>query len=156
MASGSAKPLAGAAAALLVYLSPIVGIDGTTAYTDVAVGGDCVLGVLLDPIWDEQRDGRILIAIGLLAGYCYAAKYTAFVMLVYAVGFVAWRTRRMATCRVAGGGVLADHGRAVGRSKTGFICATRWLPLRTSVFRIPIFICAVEQTMDSAYCEPMA
>jgi len=30
------KPLAGAAAALLVYASPVVGIDGTTAYTDVA------------------------------------------------------------------------------------------------------------------------
>src|SRR5258706_494606 len=30
------KPLAGAAAALLVYASPVVGIDGTTAYIDVA------------------------------------------------------------------------------------------------------------------------
>jgi hypothetical protein len=45
-------------------------------------------------LWDENRDGRVLIVIGLLAGYCYAAKYTAFVMIVYALVFVVWRTRQ--------------------------------------------------------------
>ena len=45
-------------------------------------------------LWDENRDHRILIVIGLLAGYCYAAKYTAFVMIVYAIGFIIWRTRQ--------------------------------------------------------------
>ena len=89
------QPLAGAAAALLVYLSPIVGIDGTSAYNDVAVAAIVFSVFYWVQIWDSQREGRLLIAIGLLAGYCYAAKYTAFVMLIYAVGFVAWRTRRM-------------------------------------------------------------
>lgn len=89
------QPLAGAAAALLVYLSPVVGIDGTSAYNDVAVAAIVFSVFYWVQIWDSQREGRILIAIGLLAGYCYAAKYTAFVMLFYAVGFVAWRTRRM-------------------------------------------------------------
>ena len=89
------QPLAGAAAALLVYLSPVVGIDGTSAYNDVAVAAIVFSVFYWVQIWDSQREGRILIAIGLLAGYCYAAKYTAFVMLLYAVGFVAWRTRRM-------------------------------------------------------------
>jgi hypothetical protein len=89
------QPLAGAAAALLVYLSPMVGIDGTSAYNDVAVAAIVFSVFYWVQIWDSQREGRILIAIGLLAGYCYAAKYTAFVMLIYAVGFVAWRTRRI-------------------------------------------------------------
>jgi hypothetical protein len=89
------QPLAGAAAALLVYLSPMVGIDGTSAYIDVAVAAIVFSVFYWVQIWDNQREGRILIAIGLLAGYCYAAKYTAFVMLFYAVGFVAWRTRRL-------------------------------------------------------------
>ena len=89
------QPLAGAAAALLVYLSPMVGIDGTSAYIDVAVAAIVFSLFYWVQIWDRQREGRILIAIGLLAGYCYAAKYTAFVMLFYAVGFVAWRTQRM-------------------------------------------------------------
>jgi hypothetical protein len=89
------RPLAGAAAALLVYLSPVVGIDGTSAYIDVAVAAIVFSVFYWVQIWDSQREGRLLIVIGLLAGYCYAAKYTAFVMLFYAVGFVAWRTRRM-------------------------------------------------------------
>src|SRR5665213_808212 len=89
------QPLAGASAALLVYLSPVVGIDGTSAYNDVAVAAIVFSVFYWVQIWDSQREGRILIAIGLLAGYCYAAKYTAVVMLLYAVGFVAWRTRRM-------------------------------------------------------------
>jgi len=88
------KPLAGAGAALLVYLSPIVGMDGTIAYTDVAVGAIVFSVFYWTQLWDENRNPRILIIIGLLGGYCYAAKYTAFVMLVYAAGFVAWRTRR--------------------------------------------------------------
>ena len=88
------KPQAGAAAALLVYLSPIVGIDGTTAYTDVATAAIVFSVFYWIQLWDGNRDSRLLVAAGLLAGYCYAAKYTAFVMLVYAVGFVAWRTRK--------------------------------------------------------------
>jgi hypothetical protein len=88
------KPLAGAAAALLVYASPVVGTDGTMAYTDVAVAAIVFSVFYWTQIWDENRDRRILIVIGLLAGYCYAAKYTAFVMIVYAVGFVIWRTRQ--------------------------------------------------------------
>jgi len=88
------KPLAGAAAALLVYLSPVVGIDGTTAYTDVAAAAIVFSVFYWTQLWDENRKRRILIAIGLLAGYCYAAKYTAFVMVVYAAGFVVWRTRK--------------------------------------------------------------
>jgi hypothetical protein len=87
------KPLAGAAAALLVYASPVVGIDGTTAYTDVATAAIVFAVYYWTQLWDENRDHRILIVIGLLAGYCYAAKYTAFVMIVYAIGFIIWRTR---------------------------------------------------------------
>jgi hypothetical protein len=86
------KPWAGAAGALLVYLSPIVGRDGTTAYIDVAVAA-IVFGVFYFlELWDEQRSTLLLMAAGLLAGYAYAAKYTAFVMVPYALGFVAWRT----------------------------------------------------------------
>ena len=92
------KPWVGAAAALLVYASPVVGRDGTTAYIDVAVGA-IVFGVFhwLE-IWDFQREPRLLVIIGLVAGYAYAAKYTAFVMLPYALVFVAWRTDGSGLC----------------------------------------------------------
>ena len=101
------KAMAGAAAALLVYLSPVVGIDGTSAYSDVAVAAIVFSVFYWVQIWDGRRGARILVAVGLLAGYCYAAKYTAFVMVFYAAGFVAWRTRTVApTLLVAGCSLL--------------------------------------------------
>ena len=47
------KPLAGAAAALLVYLSPIVGLDGTIAYTDVATAAIVFSVFYWTQLWDE-------------------------------------------------------------------------------------------------------
>ncbi len=89
------KPWVGAAGALLTFASPVVGIDGSSAYNDVAVAA-IVFGVFYWlQIWDEQRNDNILIAVGLLAGYAYAAKYTAFVMLPFALGFVLWKARRI-------------------------------------------------------------
>lgn len=100
------NPVAGAVAALLVYLSPVVARDGTTAYIDVAVAAIVFAGFYWLQIWDDQRDQRdgwLLVPIGLLAGYAYAAKYTAFVMLPYAMLFVLWRTRKLRpTLAVAG------------------------------------------------------
>src|SRR6185437_7558007 len=54
------KPLAGAAAALLVYLSPVVGIDGTTAYTDVATAAIVFSVFYWIQLWDANRDSRLL------------------------------------------------------------------------------------------------
>ncbi|MDP9112753.1 MAG: hypothetical protein M3O20_03625, partial [Acidobacteriota bacterium] len=88
------KPLVGAAAALLVYASPVVGIDGTTAYNDVAAAAIVFAVFYWTQLWDDNRDRRMLIVIGLLAGYCYAAKYTAFVIMFYVLGFVIRRTRQ--------------------------------------------------------------
>jgi hypothetical protein len=88
-------PLAGLAGALLVYASPVVGIDGTSAYNDVAVA--CILFAVfyLLQIWDEQRQTGLLILIGLVAGFGYAAKYTAGLAIPYAVAYVLWRTRKL-------------------------------------------------------------
>jgi hypothetical protein len=85
---------AGVTGALLVFLSPIVGWDGSTSYIDVAV--TCVLFALfyLLQIWDEERQPRLLVLVGLLAGFAYAMKYTAVVAFPYAAAFVAWKTYR--------------------------------------------------------------
>jgi hypothetical protein len=89
------KPWVGAAGALLMYASPVVGLDGSSAYNDCAVAAIVFAVFYWLEIWDEYREARLLIPIGLVAGYCYAAKYTAFLMTIYAVGFVAWRSRRV-------------------------------------------------------------
>ena len=85
---------AGVAGALFTFVSPVVGQDGATAYIDTAVA--CLLFVLfyLLQIWERERTPRLLIPIGLLAGFCYAAKYTAVVGLLYALGFVGWKQLR--------------------------------------------------------------
>jgi hypothetical protein len=87
-------PSAGAAGALLVFMSPVVGWDGTTAYIDVAVA--CVLfGIFyLLQIWDQERTPELLVPIGVLAGFGYAMKYTAFPALPYALGFIGWKLWR--------------------------------------------------------------
>lgn len=87
-------PLAGACGALLVFASPVVGVDGTSAYNDVAVAAIAFTLFHLLQIWDEVRAPRLLAAIGLVAGFGYAAKYTACLGVVYALGFVAWKSRR--------------------------------------------------------------
>lgn len=97
------KPWAGAAGALFVYLSPVVGRDGTTAYIDVAVAAVAFGVFYWLEIWDERRAVGLLIPAGLLAGFGYAAKYTAFVLVVYALGFVAWRARKIRPVLIVAG-----------------------------------------------------
>jgi hypothetical protein len=89
-------------AALLVFASPVVGIDGVSAYNDVALA--CVAFALfcLLQLWDAERSARVLVVIGLVAGFGYAVKYTAFLGVIYAVGFVAWKSRRSGALRAAG------------------------------------------------------
>ncbi len=88
------RPAVGVAAALFFYASPVVGIDGSIAYTDVAVAA-IVFGLFyLLQIWDEDRNPNLLAPIGILAGFSVAAKYTAFVAVPYALGFVAWKLWR--------------------------------------------------------------
>jgi hypothetical protein len=86
--------VAGVVAALLVYLSPIVNWDGSTAYIDVAVACNVFALFYLLQIWDEDRQPGLLVLIGLLAGFSYGMKYTAFVAAPYAVGFVLWKSWR--------------------------------------------------------------
>lgn len=87
-------PQLGASAALLVFASPVVGRDATSAYNDVALA--CVAFTLFSLLqaWDEERAEKLLIPIGLLAGFAYAIKYTGGVAIVYAIAFLAWKSRR--------------------------------------------------------------
>src|SRR5665811_42889 len=79
-------PVAGASAALVVFASPVAGIDGTSAYNDVAVAAIAFTLFHLLEIWDEERNPRLLAAIGLVAGFAFAAKYTAWPAVAYAMG----------------------------------------------------------------------
>lgn len=93
-------PVVGGCGALLVFASPIVGIDGTSAYNDVAVAAVAFTLFYLLQVSDEVKSPRLWIAIGLLAGFCYAVKYTAWPAIPYALALILWKTRRIKSAAI--------------------------------------------------------
>src|SRR5262249_16904800 len=84
-------PAAGVCPALLVLLTPVVGIDATSAYNDVVTAAIVFTVFYLTRICvAEELPGGLLIPIGLVAGFGYAAKYTALLCVPYAMAVVAW------------------------------------------------------------------
>ena len=88
------KARAGWAAALLVFASPVVGIDAASAYNDVALAAIAFTLFHLIEIWRESRNPRLIPAIGLLAGFAVATKFTAWLCVPWAAGWIALRSRR--------------------------------------------------------------
>jgi hypothetical protein len=85
-------PRAAAFAAILTFACPVVGIAGSSAYIDVSVATLLFAVFYLLHVWDEKRFINLLVLIGLLCGFCYALKYTAVLVLPFAIGFV-WSGR---------------------------------------------------------------
>ncbi len=88
------RPEVGAAAALFTFACPIVLEDASTAYIDVALAAYVFALFYVLQVWDENRNPRMLVLIGLFAGFCYEVKYTALLAVPYAIGFVAWKLWR--------------------------------------------------------------
>jgi hypothetical protein len=84
-------PKVGLFAGMLVFASPVVAKSGTAAYNDLAVATVVYAVFYLLQVWDETRYSKLLYLIGLLAGSAYGAKYTAFLTLPFAIGWVWWR-----------------------------------------------------------------
>jgi hypothetical protein len=75
---------------MIVYLSPVVGIDGISAYNDVALAttGFALFYLLEIRREDEETNERLPIPIGFLAGFCVAIKLTGFVAPLYAAAVI--------------------------------------------------------------------
>ncbi len=86
-------PAAGVCGALFFYIAPVAGITGTSAYNDLAVATFAFTLFYLLQIWDAERRFAFFVPIGLLAGFGFAAKYTAFIGVPFALGFVVWKMR---------------------------------------------------------------
>ncbi|MBC7925615.1 MAG: glycosyltransferase family 39 protein, partial [Bryobacteraceae bacterium] len=81
-------------AALLVFLSPVVLIDGSCAYVDVAAS--CVItGLFLSlVIWEQEQQQNWFYVIGIVAGFAYCCKLTsapAVLLALLYVGITLWR-----------------------------------------------------------------
>ena len=86
-------PKVGLFAALLVFASPVAAKSGTAAYNDLAVATLIYAVFYLLQVWDEFRDDNLLYLIGLLTGFAYGVKYTAFLAVPFALVWVCWRVR---------------------------------------------------------------
>jgi len=91
-------PRAGVLAAVMVFLSPLFGQDGVSAYNDVALAAVTFGVFYLMELWLETNQDRLLIPAGILAGFAFGIKYTGFIAALYAVAPLAirmWRRRRV-------------------------------------------------------------
>jgi len=90
-------PAAGVTAALLVFLSPVVGIDGISAYNDVAAASVWfALFMALRRMEELPRERGLVILAGVLGGSAFGMKYTLFPALLLAAAGVIWVHRRSA------------------------------------------------------------
>jgi hypothetical protein len=85
-------PKAALFAATVVFVSPVIAKDGVSAYTDLTVATLLYAVFYLLQVWDQEQDFKYLFLIGLLSGFCYAVKYTAFLALPFAMAWVWWRS----------------------------------------------------------------
>ena len=97
-------PGVGAFAGLLVYVSPVIGITGSSAYNDLAVATLIFAGFYLLEVYSVILSGKRQLLIGLLCGASFAIKYTAGFMLLFSAGWARGR-RLVALC--LGAGVMA-------------------------------------------------
>lgn len=87
-------PHAGAIGGLLFFLSPIAARTGTSAYVDVALAGVAFAIFYVLEIWREEPQTSLLVPLGMLAGFAFTIKYTAFLVFPYVLACVLWRLWR--------------------------------------------------------------
>ncbi len=85
---------AGVVGAVLTFVSPVVGVDGSSACTQVALASILFAVFYLLQIWDLERRNALLVAAGVAAGFAGAVAYAGMVAAPFALGFVGWKTLR--------------------------------------------------------------
>lgn len=87
-------PNVGWSAALLVFASPIVALDGTSAYNDVALAALCFAAFYVLERWLVCGGMSLLAVAGWLAGTAVAMKYTGGGIIAYALLLLSYETVR--------------------------------------------------------------
>ena len=63
------RPITGACAGMLIFFSPLAGIDGVSAYNDIALAAAGFAVFYLLEIWRESMQPALLVPIGLVSGF---------------------------------------------------------------------------------------
>ena len=79
-----------AAAAALVFLSPVAGTDGSAAYNDMALATVLFAAFFALSCWQRQSHAHWLWVAGLLTGFAYGIKYTGVFALPLGLTAVLW------------------------------------------------------------------
>ncbi|MGD0435499.1 MAG: glycosyltransferase family 39 protein [Bryobacteraceae bacterium] len=148
-------PRAGVAGTLLFFMTPVVGKSGTSAYNDVAVAAILFGLFYVLELWAAERNDRLLVIAGLLAGFAYAAKYTAFVAIPFAIGYVIfhlWHDKAAAIRAVAITAACAFILMAPWMIKDWIVVSNPVAPFFNTVFRNPYMY----PLMESEYRYTMA
>jgi len=87
-------PRAGVTAAVLYFCCPVVIPDATAAYNDCALAFYLFLTFYALNLWWRDQENSWLWAIGALAGFCFAIKYTGYLAVPAALAVVAWKSWR--------------------------------------------------------------
>jgi hypothetical protein len=87
---------AGAVAAALVFLAPVSGVAGTSAYTDAGLACAVCAGLQLLLRWKRERTIALLVCAALCAGFCYTVKPTFALLAIFAVIFVLYYAKNPA------------------------------------------------------------
>jgi hypothetical protein len=127
------KPRAGIIGGLLFFMAPVVAKDATCAYVDVATAAVAFGAFCLFEIWREENQKGALVAVGLLAGFCYACKFTAGTAIVFAIAAVA------ATGFARGLGALVVFRQAALVGSAALALALPWMVRDVMVFGNPFF-----------------
>jgi len=75
-------------AAVLYFCAPMVGVTGTSTYTDAAGVFFTLATFYLLLVWRDTRDARYLAPAGITAGFCYAIKFPGGLVAILAVVFL--------------------------------------------------------------------
>jgi hypothetical protein len=93
-------PRAGAFAAAIVFVSPIFGLTGNSAYNDVALVTAVFAVFYLLQVNDQRKEENLLILIGLLSGLCAAIKYTGGPATLFAVAWLVLARHRVSLMKL--------------------------------------------------------
>jgi len=135
-------------AALLVFADPLVGIDGSVAYNDVALAAVVFAAVYLIQIWRETRHFRTLLASSFLAGFAVSIKYSAVFVAVLLCATILWETR--SALKASTGTILAAGAAMAAPVAPYIIRNVIWFgnPIAffgNSIFRNPWFHVSAER-----------
>ena len=94
-------PRAATFAAAVVFVSPIFGLTGASAYNDVSLATGSFAVFYLLKLKHKINNNNILCLLGLIAGFCAAIKYTGALALALGIAWLVLSRQKVAWPRFA-------------------------------------------------------